>query len=804
MTKRHSRFSTGRLASGVAALCLATATAALLPVTASAAAPGGITASGAGYSAQIRRTEYGIPHVLAHDYGGLGYGYGYAFAQDNLCQLADRVVTLRGERSRYFGPTAPSSDGSGTPNLASDTYYQGLRQAGTVRHLLDRPAPLGPTDQLRQLVEGYAAGYNHYLHTTGAAHLPDVSCRGRAWVGPITAADIWNVVYDVDGSSGASGFAGSIATATPPTSAAPGSTAKTVPALPALPALPADPASGLGSNGWALGRDVTRGQDGMLLANPHLPWVGNDRFYQVQLTIPGVLDVSGAALYGTPVVEIGHTQNLAWTHTTTYAQHASLYRLSLVPGDPTSYLVDGKAVPMTRRTVPVTVKGTDGTLSTVSSTLYSSRYGPVVADGWTDTTAYAIRDANADNLRSMNEWLAMDTSQSLAQLQDAQRTYQGIPWTHTIATDTSGTTYFTDSSVVPHLTDDQLRRCLLPPDEHLSGALDGSTTACDWGSDPDAIVPGIYGPANQPKLTRTDYVANSNNGPYLTNPAAPITGLPGVYNTQTQLATRPQLGLQMIAQRRDGTDGFGAPGFTLPTLQTTMLGDRNYAAELGRDDAVAMCRANPVLTATDGTEVDVRAACDTLAGWDAHDDPGSHGAVLWQAFHMGLFQGGPDAWWRVPYDPAQPLTTPRGINGADPHVRHALADAVRTLKAANIPLDAAIGSVQRWAGIPLPGCDGSEGCFNVVRASATSGGKGGTDTSDDNYAQGSSFIMATELTPHGPHTRTILTYGESTDPASPHYSDQTVLFAHKQWVTERFTEAEINADRHLQTTTLHG
>lgn len=31
-----------------------------------------------GFSATIRRTSHGIPHVLAQDYAGLGYGYGYA------------------------------------------------------------------------------------------------------------------------------------------------------------------------------------------------------------------------------------------------------------------------------------------------------------------------------------------------------------------------------------------------------------------------------------------------------------------------------------------------------------------------------------------------------------------------------------------------------------------------------------------------------------------------------------------------------------------------------------------------------
>lgn len=69
---------------------------------------------------------------------------------------------------------------------------------------------------------------------------------------------------------------------------------------------------------------------------------------------------------------------------------------------------------------------------------------------------------------------------------------------------------------------------------------------------------------------------------------------------------------------------------------------------------------------------------------------------------------------------------------------------------------------------------------------------------------GSSFMMAVELTPDGPRTRTILTYSLSANPASPHHTDQTVLFSRGQWVTERFTEAEIAADPQLRTTTVRG
>ena len=91
---------------------------------------------------------------------------------------------------------------------------------------------------------------------------------------------------------------------------------------------------------------------------------------------------------------------------------------------------------------------------------------------------------------------------------------------------------------------------------------------------------------------------------------------------------------------------------------------------------------------------------------------------------------------------------------------------------------------------------GGEGCFDRVEGDVP---RGGVDTAVNN---GSSFIMATELTPHGPATRTILTYSESANPDSPHYRDQTFLFAHGQWVTERFTHAQINADPHRQTTIL--
>ncbi len=75
-------------------------------------------------SAQIRRTSFGVPHIVAKDERGLGYGVGYAYAQDNLCLLANEVLTVSGERSRHFGANGKTLEQR--DNLASDVFFTWL------------------------------------------------------------------------------------------------------------------------------------------------------------------------------------------------------------------------------------------------------------------------------------------------------------------------------------------------------------------------------------------------------------------------------------------------------------------------------------------------------------------------------------------------------------------------------------------------------------------------------------------------------------------------------------------------------
>jgi len=189
-------------------------------VAAVAILAGLLTPAGATGEVKIRRTAHGIPHILADSYRDLGRGYGYAFAQDNLCVMADTYVTVRAERSRYFGPDESyvnRGNGSTANNLNSDFFYQRIIDEGTIEDLLDADPPLGPRDEVRQMVRGYVAGYNRYLEETGVDDLPDPSCRGEEWVKPIQEIDAYRRFYQLALLASSGVAIDGIAEAQPPT-----------------------------------------------------------------------------------------------------------------------------------------------------------------------------------------------------------------------------------------------------------------------------------------------------------------------------------------------------------------------------------------------------------------------------------------------------------------------------------------------------------------------------------------------------------------------------------------------------------
>lgn len=753
-----------------------------------------------GYEAQIRRASYGVPHITATDFANLGFGTGYAQAEDNVCLIADKVVTVDAGRSRSFGATRPSD-----PDVRSDLFFQKAKDDRVVERLLAGTGGGGPapSQDARDLVRGFAAGYNAYLDRTGVKHLPDPTCAGQAWVRRITELDLWRTHWALMIWDSSRALTDGIVAATPP---APGkrnsATASNVSARTGI----GGDGGGLGSNAYGLGRDATVGGNGMLLANPHFPWDGTERFYRMHLKIPGVYDVEGAGLIGDPIVEIGHNATLGWSHTVATSWHWTWHQLKLVPGEPTSYLFDGQPRKMTRRVVTVRIPSSPGGATVpVKRTLYDTHFGPVVVipgeKPWTARTAYAITDVNATNLRAMDGWIDLGQARSVRDLQAVMDRHQFLPWINVIGADSTGEAMYGDRSVIPRVTDELAKRCIpakFKPAYAATGeaVLDGSTSACELGSAADAVVPHILGPSNLPVRFRTDYVTNSNDSHWLANPQEPLTGFPRVIgDEQTPRSLRTRLGLLQLQQRLTGSDGLPGRKFTIDTLWQVALGNRVYGAELVRDDLVRLCTKHPQATTTKGQRVDLRRACAALRAWDLRVDLDSRGA---QVFNEFALSGGIE--FKDAFRVTDPVNTPRRLKSKDPRILTALADAVQRLS--GIPLKARLGAIQSEprAGRPIPihGGPDDSGTFNVITAPLV------PKTGYPKVVHGTSFLMAAQFGPDGPTGRQVLTYSQSANPRSPHSGDQTRLYSRKGWDTLKFTEAQILADPNLRTYTVHG
>ncbi|MFG3496702.1 penicillin acylase family protein [Streptomyces sp. NPDC047886] len=794
------RTSLGRLVPVAVAALAAVATS--LP-SATAAGPVTDTAgerrpSGGGLSAVIRYTEYGIPHILAKDYADLGFGTGWAQAADQVCVLADGFVTVRGERSRHFGPDAEpdGSLSSADTNLSSDLYFRGVRDAGTVERLLKAPAPAGPSRQAKELMRGWAAGYNAWLKQN---RVTDPACAGAAWVRPVTSLDVAGRAFALAVLGGQGRAVDGITAARPP---APGS-----PAVPAPdPARTASAARELldpgnadrGSNAVAFSGATTANGRGLLLGNPHYPWHGGRRFWQAQQTIPGELNVSGGALLGNPIVQIGFTERTAWSHTVATGVTMNLHQLTLDPADPTVYLVDGRPERMTRRqvTVPVAAGG-----EPVTRTQWWTRYGPVVTRldasaplPWSTTTAYALNDPNAVNLRGSDTALGFAKARSTAEIADALRRTQGLPWVNTVAADAKGGTLFAQAQVLPRVTDELMERCstalgrAMYPASGLA-VLDGSRADCALGEDRDAVQPGIMGPSRMPMLRGAPYVENSNDSAWLTNADRPLTGYERVFgdiDLPRSLRTRGAI--------EDVSAMAGRGRLTVADLQRLQFANRVPAADQVLDDVLRAC---PGLLPGNG------AVCEALARWDRTMDAGSRGALLFERFWywMGHRSLRPAAPWRVPFSAADPVRTPRGLATEKPDVaeavRKALTAAVSDLRGAGVALDAPLGEhqfvVRGGERLPVHGGTHALGVWNMT-VPLWDAARGYTEV-----AHGTSHVQAVGWDGgRCPVARTLLTYSQSSNPLSPHFSDQTRLYSGERWVTARFCEKDILADPRLR------
>mgnify|MGYP003617617789 FL=1 len=755
------------------------------------------------YSATIRTTSYGVPHIVADNFKSAGFGYGYVFAQQNICLYAEELVTLRGERAQYFGATGGYLGQLGTVsgNVDSDFFYKLLMtkaQADRIKAESSQAA--------RDIVVGFAAGYNRYLSDTGVANLP-AECKGAEWVKPMSEDEAYLRLTQAAIAGSSLNFINSIGAAQPPKATVASFKARPakVPSTKQLAestmvaALKNLQEHTIGSNGYGLGREVTQSGKGIVLGNPHFPWWGALRLHQIHLTVPGEkYDVMGATLLGVPLPLIGFNSTLGWTHTFSTDNRFTLRYLALDPSNPTRYLKDGVSKPMTAVPLSIQAKGADGKLTTLSRTLYTTEFGPMLMDKdftWSSSAAYAIQDANYANYKLIDQVILNGKATTVDGLLQAAATYTAMPWVNTMAADKNGDAMYFNYSVAAKVADAQLAACVPGPFQGLLASnglvvMAGTTAACDWS--------GSIGAAQRPSIKRSDYIVNANDSHWWSARDAFLTGYPKIIATGpaaegTVQNERTRTGHAIVRDRLSGADGLAGNRFTVANLQQIYQKSRFFKADKWLPGFTAECLASPTASAA------AKDACIVLKDWDKTHAPLSVGAVLFFEFYAALNQLSDPSWWSVPFNPADPQETPRGNAGTaaalaklETLVATAQFDsfAKRRIRPADVQV------VSRPEGnLPIPG---GRYTFNNWRGQKTEIAPGtyvySGDPKTNAGAYGNSYTQLATGDDTGPVAAGMRSSGQASNPAQAHFSDQTRKYSAGEWVKLPYTEAQIKAD----------
>lgn len=512
------------------------------------------------------------------------------------------------------------------------------------------------------------------------------------------------------------------------------------------------------SNAWAIAPAHSASGNSLLLMNPHLPWRDWSIYYEAQLTAPGI-NLYGSSQVGFPMLRFVFSEVLGFTQTVNGIDASDLYKLTLAP-DGAGYVFDGQVKPFERAEETIKILQADGTFRTEPLVIRKSVHGPVVWER--DGLTLAIRTAGLDRPFLIEQYWKMALAPTFADYEAQLKRLQVPTFNLTYADRDGHVMYFYNGTLPKRSKGDAA---------YWAGLIPGDTSATLWTDiHPYADLPKVIDPP-------TGWVQNTNNPPWLgtypglLDPAAYPASIGG-----TSVSFRTMNSLRMLHEDAS---------ITFAELLTYKHSTRLELADRVLDDLIAAAEAQGSASA--------KAAAAVLKAWDRRTDNGSRGALLFEIF-AAKFMGPTLAdrkGFAVASDWKRPLTTPRGLKNPVAAVAQLEAAAQDTLKRYGA-LDAPWGEFRRFqigtTDLPGNGATGSLGAFRVMQFTPVA-----KDSPKQKAFNGDAIVMAVEF--GRPVRASVLTsYGNSSQPGSPHQADQLPLLSQMKLRPALLTRAEVEAN----------
>ena len=494
-----------------------------------------------------------------------------------------------------------------------------------------------------------------------------------------------------------------------------------------------------GSNFIAISRNRTGSDETFLAINTHQPLEGPTSWYEAHLVSEEGTNIIGAAFPGTPCILTGANEYLGWTHTVNYPDKADVYALQMHPKKKDVYLVDGKPYKLEKFKAKLTLKFL-GINIPIKKKFYRSIYGPTLKN---KTGVYSVRTPSTTNITAIEQWWKMNKATNFSEFYKILE-MKALPGYNIGYADRNDTIFYISNGKIPIRAEGYDWLDVVP----------GNTLETLWDSYYDIKdLPQVVKPAS-------GFVYNANHSPFKSSSEAdnPIAeNFAKEMNFETYDNNRSTRLLQLLEEEE--------------RIDYKRFKRIKYDHQLPTPLQYNYMDLNPLFDMKVADYQEVSTLLTDIQNWDRITNPTSYGAGAYASLYYQLtpfyYQLGKD---RI-------------------FTKEALYEALKITKdhlktyfnAERIQLGEFQKLVRGNKELPIFGLP------DVVTAMRGQPYKDGKIK----ITHGESYIGLVRFTPNKTYFESVISFGNSRRPESPHYTDQMELYSNFETKTMSFDRSDV-------------
>ena len=212
-----------------------------------------------------------------------------------------------------------------------------------------------------------------------------------------------------------------------------------------------------GSNVIAMNSSKTVSGETFLAINTHQPLEGPTSWYEVHLNSEEGTNIIGTMYPGTPNILIGVNEHLGWSHTVNYPDKTDVFKLKMK--NKRKYIVDEQEYELEKLNAKITVKVL-GIPIKINRKYYKSIYGPTLKN---KSGYYSIRTPTLFNIKALEQWWRMGKSKNFSEFYNTLKMRQ-LPGFNIGYADKYDTIFYMSNGIIPKRAEGYNWKGIVPGD----------------------------------------------------------------------------------------------------------------------------------------------------------------------------------------------------------------------------------------------------------------------------------------------------------------------------------------------------